>query len=189
MNIRYTDMFIEGNWYRNTPLNEFTKDDLEFFQKIYSNWRDISKSLQSINARGVNLPEGLSEGLFSLYTGFLRMNGVNLPGVSSSFDCYDPINHKRIQVKACSVIPDLSSFGPNSKFDDLYFMDFYREGKWDGSFDIYYIPSDLLYNIVLNQKENKTFRDQQIQGRRPRLSLYKLAKSKGIEPKTFSLFR
>lgn len=180
----YTDMLIEDRRY-NAPLDQFASDDKELFQDIYESWIRLSKDLKSINARGINLPEGLSEGLFCLCTGYLRVNGVTLPGVSSSFDCYDDINHRRIQVKACSVLPDLSSFGPNSQFDDLYFMDFSR---LDGTFDIYYIPSDFLHDIVLNKRTGSTFRDQQRQGRRPRLSLYNLAIENNISPETFNIF-
>ena len=63
----------------------------------------------------------------------------SISGANSSWDCYDVKRQKRIQVKACSVLPDLTSFGPNSQWDEIYFVDFYRQGKWDGTFDIYQI--------------------------------------------------
>lgn len=32
--------------------------------------------------------------------------------------------NNRIQVKACSVLPDLTSFGPRSEWDRIFFADF-----------------------------------------------------------------
>jgi len=103
------------------------------------------------------------------------MNAVRVPeniqGAKSSFDCYQTENNRRIQIKACSVLPDLTSFGPKSVWDDLYFLDFLRGGQWDGSFDIYLIDNELIYNHPVNSDE--TLWDQQQQGRRPRFSIYR----------------
>src|SRR5690606_37452399 len=110
------------------------------------------------------------EGLFCLDMDAVRIN-TNIPGANTSFDCYRISDNKRIQVKACSVLPDLTSFGPKSVWDELYFLDFYREGKWDGTYDIYLIDNELIYNHKVN--ENQTLREQQEQGRRPRFSIYK----------------
>ncbi len=117
----------------------------------------------------MNLPEGLSEGAFCLEMNTARIINA-IPGANSSFDCYDFDENARIQVKACSVLPDLTSFGPRSIWDKLYFCDFYREGSWDGTFDIYMIDNDDIYNHYV--REGQTFRDQQQQGRRPRFSIY-----------------
>ena len=45
----------------------------------------------------------------------------------------------------------------------------YRNGKLDGTFDIYKIPNNLIYNFKINA--NQTFRDQQGEKRRPRLRM------------------
>ncbi|NFN19717.1 Bsp6I family restriction endonuclease [Clostridium botulinum] len=70
-----------------------------------------------MGARKINLPEGLSESAFCLAKGMFRVT-QKISGANTSFDCYDPNGQRgnnRIQVKACSVIPDLTSFGPNSE--------------------------------------------------------------------------
>ena len=54
-------------------------------------------------------------------------------------------------------------------------------GKIDGIIDVYYLNFSL-DNIVLNSKKNETFKMQQKQGRRPRLSLKKLIKEKNLKP-------
>jgi Bsp6I restriction endonuclease len=58
-----------------------------------------------------------------------------MPGANSSFDCYEPQKSKRIQVKACSVEEDLTSFGPDSVWDEIYFVHFYPNKKYDGSYN------------------------------------------------------
>jgi hypothetical protein len=77
---------------------------------------------------------------------------------------------------------DLTSFGPTSRWDKLYFLDFYNNGNLDGSFDCYEIDTALIYNTVVNQGKNETFVDQQRQGRRPRLSLKKIIRENNITP-------
>jgi hypothetical protein len=68
-------------------------------------------------------------------------------------------------------MPDLTSFGPKSEWDKIYFMDFYVNGFWDGKFDIYLIENYDIYNHKVNA--NQTLKDQQKEGRRPRFSIYK----------------
>ena len=158
----------------------FEEGDRRRFAEIYRSWRSLSDELRSLGGRGVNLPEVLSEGSFALEMGVLRVV-KSIPGANSSWDCYDPIRHKRIQVKACSVLPDLTSFGPTSQWDEIYFLDFFREGKWDGTFDIYKIENALIYNHKVN--ESQTMRDQQMQRRRPRFSIFKeIIQRRGIQP-------
>ena len=158
----------------------FGEEDRGKFADMYLKWRGLSDELRSLGGRGINLPEVLSEGRFALEMNVLRVV-KSIPGANSSWDCYDPIKHKRIQVKACSVLPDLTSFGPTSQWDEIYFLDFYREGRWDGTFDIYKIDNELIYNHKVN--ENQTMRDQQKQKRRPRFSIFKeIVQRRGIRP-------
>ncbi|MFV0157129.1 Bsp6I family type II restriction endonuclease [Empedobacter falsenii] len=167
----------------------FTKEDLKLFQEIYQEWRSLSNKLNSIKARSINLPEGLSEGSFCLFTSNYRLNNPKFPkSVHSSFDSYDPKTHKRIQVKACSVIPDLTSFGPKSVWDELYFLDFYRDGSWDGKYDVYHIPNDLIYGTNVNK--NFSFAEMQGTGKRPRFSIYKdiIQTNQMVPVATFDLF-
>ncbi len=136
---------------------------------IYRHWRDLCIELEQMSARKINLPEGLSEGAFCLEMNCVRVTTA-IPGANSSWDCYDSRRNKRIQVKACSVLPDLTSFGPKSQWDELYFLDFYRKGNWDGTFDIYLIQNDDIYNAPV--KQGQTLKQQQEEKRRPRFSIF-----------------
>jgi Bsp6I restriction endonuclease len=175
----------EGTFY--VDVEKFEETDRSKLKSIYLEWRTLCSNLQKMGGRGVNLPEVLSEGLFCLDMKTVRFND-SIAGANTSFDCYRTSNHKRIQVKACSVVPDLTSFGPRSQWDEIYFMDFYREGKWDGTYDIYLIQNDLIYNHMVNSTQ--TLKQQQLQGRRPRFSIYReIIKARELEPiKTGSIY-
>ncbi len=174
----------------NAEIQIFTNSDREKFQSIYNKWRQLSDEVISISGRGVNLPEGLSEGLFCLEMDVVRISNTPIKGAKRSFDAYDLKTHKRIQIKSCSISRDLTTFGPKSVWDELYFCNFYRDGKWDGKFDIYRIPDHLIYNQIVHKKKNETMRDQQAQGRRPRFSIYEeIIQKNGIIPiKTGKVF-
>ena len=108
----------------------FDERDNDELRKIYDGWRLLCDNLNKLNARSVNLPEGLSEIAFAIAKDMWRCTSA-IVGANSSFDCYDPNGSRgnnRIQVKACSVLPDLTSFGPHSQWDRIFFVDFYREG-------------------------------------------------------------
>lgn len=172
--IRYsTKIIIKGKKYDAVLLKAEKKDGLEL-KRLYGAWLKLKKGLTKFESRAPNLPEGISEGAFSLEFHCPRVLGVN--GTSSSYDCYNPKTHERIQIKATTIRYDLTSFGPESVWDVLYLLDFYRDGKFDGKYDVYKIPNNLIYNFKINKTQ--TFRDQQKQGRRPRFSL----KKKIIEP-------
>lgn len=158
---------LPGGYFKAEVL-EYQKSDLQILSNVYKNWRSLCIDLTNLESRSINLPEGLSEGAFCLEMRTVRIKGIQ--GAKSSFDCYDLRTNERIQVKGCSVIPDLTSFGPKSVWDKLYFMDFYRQGKWDGTFDIYFIDSNYIYNQMVSSTQ--TFKQQQSQGRRPRFSIY-----------------
>ncbi len=154
----------------------FDKNDKKKFKQIFSSWIRLSKLSKQLEAnRGINLPEALSEGLFCMETGAVKVKG-NVGGANSSFDCYNLKTKKRIQVKGASSRGP-TSFGPKSEWDELYFIDFYNDGDVDGTYKIYFIENNLLDNCMVNKTE--TFKDQQEQGRRPRFVLYE----KFIEPK------
>jgi hypothetical protein len=154
----------------NVEVLQINQNDRQNLFSIYNQWRNLSNELISINGRGVNLPEALSESTFCLEMDCVRVIS-SISGANSSWDCYDLNRHKRIQVKACSVLPDLTSFGPTSEWDEIYFMDFCKDGSWRGEFDIYLIDNDLIYNHRVNN--NQTMREQQLQKRRPRFSIYR----------------
>ncbi|MFN7311006.1 MAG: Bsp6I family type II restriction endonuclease [Vampirovibrionales bacterium] len=180
---RLTIQLPEGKF--QTDLIKFEESDRKRLREAYLLWRKLCEKLNELEARSVNLPEGLSEGAFCLEMNTHRMT-KGIPKANTSFDCYDYNRKKRIQVKACSVLPDLTSFGPKSVWDELYFVDFYRKGLWDGCFDIYLIEEDTSIRV----NKGQTVADQQGQGRRPRFSIYKeIIEKKSLKPiKTGCLF-
>ena len=170
----------EGSFQADVDIYE--EKDRTAFEEIYKSWRNLSNQLDALNARKVNLPDGLSECAFCYFFGFWRTNH-GIPGAThTSFDAYDSQTHNRIQIKGGSIERDLTSFGPNSVWDILYYVDFYKEGNWDYTFDVYIIPNEDIYNMRVNREE--TFLDQQRQGRRPRFSIKQgIIDVKGIRPK------
>jgi len=151
-------------------LMHFDKRDPEKWKELFDSWRNLKFGLRDSKSREPNFPEGLSEVAFCLYSGSKRFMSLKGP-VSSSFDTFNIKTGKAEQIKACSVKEDLTSFGPKSKWDDLYFLDFYNEGKIDGRFNVYKIPSKFIYNSKVNKTQ--TFKQQQKTGKRPRLSVIK----------------
>lgn len=151
-------------------LQIFEESDKERIKTLYKNWISLSKLCLEMEGRRINIPEVLSEGVFCIELNcarFLNCSG----GVSSSFDCLDLENNERIQVKATSVKEDLTSFGPRSKWDKIFLMHFFPTGEYDGSFCVYQIDNDFIYNHKVNK--NETFKDQQLAGKRPRFSIMK----------------
>jgi len=117
-----------------------------------------------------------------------KMQYIN--GANTSFACYDLNSEKgnnRIQLKASSISNDLTSFGPNSIWDRIFFIDFYKEGKWDKSFDIYELNTIDIKNFPVNK--NQTLQEQQIQGRRPRFKIKKdlISNDKYISKETYKI--
>ena len=176
-------------------VKKFEESDRKRLYEIYITWKNLCMKLKKMNMRATNVPEGLSEGSLCLETRCVIILKDSIKttkksskgpkksskGPKKSFDCYDLRNEKRIQVKASSVEQDLSSFGPTSVWDEVYFMDFYKEGNWDGKFDIYKIKKSYILNCKVNK--NKTFVQQQKTGKRPRFSIYKnIIQKKGIKP-------
>lgn len=152
---------------------EFNKKDGKEWKKIFDIWKELKLGLRNYKSREPNMPEGLSEVAFCLWSGSVRYIKIKSPkrGIAGSFDTFNIYKNRAEQIKACSIENDLTSFGPKSKWDDLYFLDFYNEGKVDGYFDIYLIPNKYIINQNLNKEQN--FIDQQKQKRRPRFGIKK----------------
>ena len=159
----------------------FEDKDLKALEDIYTSWRTLCDQAAALQARKINLPDSLSECGFCYFFKFWRTN-YGVPGAEhSSFDAYDPQKHTRIQIKGCSVDEDLTSFGPDSVWDELYFVDFYVDGKWDYTFNVYLIDNEDIYTTKVNATQ--TFVDQQKQGRRPRFSIIKnIIRPKKMKP-------
>jgi len=161
-------------------LQFYDKSDLPKLKDYYWSWVNLSNSLQEFGGRRINLPEIISEAIYCINFDSARLN-ESISGINTSFDCYNIKTKKRIQVKACSVKEDLTSFGPRSVWDEIYFVHFFPNNKYDGSYAIYKIENNLIYNHQVSKSQS--FTDQQKQGRRPRFSIIKdLIKPHNIQP-------
>lgn len=180
MQIKPTNLVLpEGKFTAN--LQFFDSTDAKALKDIYTKWVQLSDQLQKYGGRRINLPELLSEAIFCINFNAGRLIKSKMHGANSSFDCYEPKKGKRIQVKACSVEEDLTSFGPDSVWDEIYFVHFYPNKKYDGSYNIYLIPNNLIYNQKVNATQ--TMRQQQELNRRPRFSIMKkIIKPRSINP-------
>ncbi len=149
---------------------EFDETDRVKWHLLFEKWATLNRELKEYGARGLTFPEGLSEVAFCLLTRSVKK--LKTPqGVTASFDTYNLTTMKAQQIKASSVEYDLTSFGPKSKWDELYFLDFYNGGNHDGTFNLYLISNDLIYRHKVNR--NQTLKMQQKPGKRPRFSLKK----------------
>ncbi len=148
----------------------FDEADFEKIKNIFQKWLAINKDLKALNGRTLNVPDVVSEALYCYCYDAIRTNG-NEAG-AGSYDAVDVADGSGVQVKSTSIVNDLTSFGPHSTWDKLFFMDFCPNGTVDGQVDIYEIKEDVR-NIVLCASKNETFADQQRQGRRPRFSIKK----------------
>lgn len=146
-------------------------------RRLYFRWKKLNDSIKKISTRGINLPEAISENAFCMFfPECVRV--VKLKQGKCSYDALNRKTGERIQIKASSVDEDLSSFGPRSEWDVLYFLDF---SDGNGSFKIYKIEADWIYKHQVNKKQN--FEDQQAQGRRPRFSIVdNIIKPKSLKP-------
>lgn len=151
--------------------------DKKKLSDLYKRWKSLSNDLREISTRGINLPEAISENAFCLFfTDCVRV--VKLKKGKCSFDAINIKTGSKIQIKASSVDEDLTSFGPCSEWDELFFLDFSRG---DGTFDIYKIEPELIYTHQVNA--NQSFRDQQNDKRRPRFSIKKdIIRTKNLQP-------
>lgn len=163
------------------PVDILEPDDLKALQDIYTSWRILCNQTAALNARSINLPDALSECGFCYFFNCWRTSKP-IPGADhASFDAYEPNSRERIQIKGSSVEEDLTSFGPKSVWDRLFFVDFYKEGKWDYTFDVYPIDTATILNVKVNKHE--TFLDHQRQQRRPRLSIVRsIIRPLGLKP-------
>ena len=145
-------------------VNIFEEGDRKLIRDLYFSWKEVNDNIKKISTRGINLPEAVSENAYC----FFFDNCVRIVKLKDGKCSYDVINTKtgsRIQIKAASVKYDLTSFGPRSEWDELFFLDF-SEG--DGSFKVYKIEQDWIYKHMVNRIQ--TFEQQQAERRRPSLA-------------------
>ncbi len=156
---------IEINGVRTKALITIKEDgDIKHIGQLYWLWQKLNMAIKLISTRGINLPEAISENAFCLFFPTVRV--VKLAKGKCSYDCISTETGKRIQIKASSMKSDLTSFGPRSEWDELYFLDF---STGNGSFKVYKIDAEWIYAQKMN--EGQTFTEQQAQGRRPRFSI------------------
>ena len=166
---------------------KFDLEDKSYFAEFYSNWRKLCDESKKIGGtRQINTPEAMSEGIFCMMTGSIKILDKKPklpPGVVSSFDCYNQLNKSRIQVKASANLKSPSSYGPRTEWDEIYFMDFVVDGGFKGDYRIYQIDSNAIDSVIVNKKKNLTFKEMQKSGLRPRFSIYKqIIEPLNIEP-------
>ena len=153
------NVIVEGDY--------FDDADYEKIKEIFKKWQGLNADLTSLGGRALNVPDVVSEALYCYFFDAARTNAVAGAG---SYDAINISNHHGVQVKSTSIENDLTSFGPTSTWDELYFMDFAPNGSVDGKIDFYKIDVDVK-GIVLNASRGETFADQQAQDRRPRFSI------------------
>lgn len=157
--------------------DKFDNNDYIKLKEIFKDWQNINSKLKPLGGRSLNVPDVFSEALFCIFFNSIRTNGT-----AYSYDCVSLDTHAGIQVKSASIPNDCTSFGPTSTWDELYFADFAPNGYVDGVVVFYKIDVNF-DTLVLNDRKGETFRDQQLQGRRPRFSMKKqLIEAYGIEP-------
>jgi len=150
----------------------YSEEDIPWVQRVFTHWMDFKDALKEHDERAPNIPEAVSETIYCILTHAGRhkaSKGQQLK--DASFDAYDVVKEQAIQIKATQIESDCTSFGPESKWDKLIFVDFYNGGNIDGTVDIYEIPSYHLNDIVVRKKGNVTFKQRQEEGKRPRFSL------------------
>ena len=176
MKIGEQDILIKGKKVKAKVTIKET-GDRELLKSLYSDWKKLNDRLKKISTRGINLPEAISENAFAFFFPDCK-RVVKLKGMKCSFDCINIKTGSRIQIKASSVASDLTSFGPRSEWDELFFLDF---SNGDGSFKIYKIEPDWIYKHQVNKKQ--TFEQQQAENRRPRFSIIEeIIKPKKLKP-------
>ena len=152
---------------------KYSDDDNANFLSVLNSWISYKESLNKIDGRNPNIPESLTEGLVSKHYSdtyrkikIIRNNNKSL----TKFDCYKSDTNQIIEVKGCSVMPDLTSWSPKPFFDFFCFVDF---SSLDGKYKIFQIDitSEELKNLEVNIN-GETFQDQINSKRRPRFSVY-----------------
>lgn len=156
-----------------------SKVDGKEFKRLFDIWRKLNLGLEKYG-RKVNIPEVISEGMFCIFSGSVRFQKKISGEGTVSFDTINLLKKRKEQIKASSVSRDLTSFGPKTEWDDLFFLDFYNEGKLDGTFNAYLIPNKFIYSRKVNK--GQTMKDQQDEKRRPRFTIKEIIEKNNIKP-------
>lgn len=140
----------------------------------YFKWKDLNTYISNNSHRGLNMPDAISEPMGCYCMGLLWNRG------SEVGDATD-LNGRKIEFKATSRFEgDLSSFGPECKFDDLVFLRFNTKENVLFIYDLN-IDSEEFGKYPANSTQ--TIEDQKQQKRRPRVSLKALfVDSQNLKP-------
>jgi hypothetical protein len=152
---------------------KYNDEDIPNLLSALNAWVTYKDALKKISGRNPNIPESLTEAVVSKHFDntyrkieVLKNNDKSL----TKFDCYKKDTKEIIEVKGCSVTPDLTSWSPKPFFHFFCFVDF---SSLDGKYKIYKIDisSEELKQLEVN-KNGETFQDQIDSKRRPRFSVY-----------------
>lgn len=129
--------------------------DLDYFIQIYEKWFDLIELSDEFKCGRVCLSE-FSELLFCLVNNCWRCNNIkNISKAYKDFDCYNPLTQKTIEIISTNVKEDITSFDPNLSWDELYFIDFYCDIEFNGSFKIYKIPKKYFQMLITKEEYNQ----------------------------------
>jgi len=152
---------------------KFQDTDKNSFKQLFQSWKLFKEAGKFVEQRA-NIPEGLTEGIVAKDIEGIYRKGKKYQKESkyptTKFDCYCSIEDKIVEVKACSVPNDLTSWSPKPYFDVLYFVDF---SSMDGKYHIYKInttDSEIKKETVT--AGGQTFQQQINSNRRPRFSVF-----------------
>lgn len=151
----------------------YSKDFLQNQYEIHKNYvisRKNSSELLGIKFRSSGIPEDISENMIKF---ILHKHGDNTCSWNCKGDLLSSVEGK--QECKCFTSDAPITFTPSSEWDCIYFLD---ARNWlNDNFKLYKFPykrtSDEWINIKANKKQS--FKDQSLQGRRPRIrwpSLY-----------------
>ena len=131
----------------------------------YFKWKDLNTYVKSNSSRGINIPDVITEpmGCYCLNLVWNR---------AKAGDATETESGKIFEFKATSRFDgDLSSFGPEGRFDDLVFLRFNLDENILYVYDLKTNSEDFK---KLQANKNQTIEEQQLQGRRPHISLKSL---------------
>ena len=178
MKIENKDILLDNNKV-SIQIAHLDKADGKEFKRLFDIWKKLNQGLEKYG-RKVNIPEVISEGMFCVFSGSVRYVKKIKGKGKVSFDTINIQKKRREQIKATSIENDLTSFGPKTEWDDLYFVDFYNDGKLDGTFNVYLIPNHLIYSNQVNSEQ--TMKQQQDVKRRPRMSVKEIIERNNLKP-------
>jgi len=154
---------------KNVPYDYIVIDEPRLLStcEAFFKWKDLNSYLKSISNRGLNMPDAISEPLGCYIMGYVWNRGSS--GDATDVVLSGGVGKRKIEFKASSNFDsDLTSFGPDTDFDDLVFLRFSLHNNLLFVYDLH-LNHHGLGRMKANSTE--TVADQQAQGRRPRLRL------------------